>query len=112
MNPSDRQDRLLEAEDGRYFAIDKFGTGLGTIATEEQIGRVNVGFGLPSAPALYLHLAHKAFTAYRDVDVLRFFDQHPQGVWPDDQNLYSTFLSSSCPMSYLRLPPWNRLRTR
>jgi len=64
MPSSDRQVRLLEAEDGRFFAIDKFGTGLATIATEERISRINVGFGLPSAPALFLNLAHKAFTSY------------------------------------------------
>lgn len=85
MTPPDKQDRLLEAEDGRYFAIDKFGTGLAAIATTERVGRANVSFGLPSAPALFLHLAHEAFAAYRDTDVHGFFDSHPQGMWPDDQ---------------------------
>jgi hypothetical protein len=76
---------LLEAEDGRYYAIDKFGTGLSSIVTTERIREANVSFGLPSAPALFLSLAYKAFIAYRNVDVRGLFDGHPQGVWPDDQ---------------------------
>ncbi len=63
--PSERQDRLLEAEDGRYYAIDRVGTGLVAVATEEYIGGKTVGFGLPSGPALFLNLAHKAFLEYR-----------------------------------------------
>lgn len=82
---SERQDRLLEAEDGRYYAISKLGTGLASIATEEHIGRVTVGFGLPSGPALFLNLARTAFLTYRDFDVLSLFDEHPQGRWPDNQ---------------------------
>lgn len=84
--PAERQDRLLEAEDGRYYAIDKSGTGLANIATTERIRGANVSFGLPSTPALFLSLAYKAFTAYRDVDVRELFDTHPQGVWPDNQS--------------------------
>jgi hypothetical protein len=85
--PAERQERLLRAEDGRYYAIDKFNTGLAAIATEEVIGGTSVGFGLPSGPALFLNLAYKAFLTYRDVDVLGFFDEHPppQGRWPEDQ---------------------------
>lgn len=83
--PAERQDRLLKAEDGRYYAIEKVGTGLGSIATTERIRGANVSFGLPSAPALFLSLAHKAFTAYRNVDISGFFDRHPQGIWPDNQ---------------------------
>jgi hypothetical protein len=33
----DRQDELLEKEDGRYYAIDKVRTGLGSIATSEKL---------------------------------------------------------------------------
>ena len=84
--PGERQERLLEAEDGRYYAIDKSGTGLANIATTEQIRGANVSFGLPSASALFLSLAYKAFTAYRDVEVRELFDTHPQGVWPDNQS--------------------------
>jgi hypothetical protein len=39
---------------------------------------------LPSAPALFLNLAYKAFVTYRDVEVPTLFDLHPQGRWPDD----------------------------
>lgn len=84
MSPTERQRRLLEAEDGRYFAIDYVGTGVGSIATTERVGPVNVGLGLPSGLALFLSLAHQAFIAYRDVEPLQYFDRHPQGVWPDD----------------------------
>ncbi len=89
MTPSDettsqRQERLLAAEDGRLYAVDKFGTGLASRATTERINSVIVSFSLPSAPGLFLNLAHKAFTAYRDVGVPALFDPHPQGIWPDD----------------------------
>lgn len=80
-----RQERLLAAEDGRHFAVDKVGTGLGMLATTERVGQVNVSFSLPSAPALFLHLAHDAFSAYRDVEIPTLFDLHPQlGIWPDN----------------------------
>lgn len=85
MASPEEQQRLLDAEDGRYFAIDKFGTGLASIATEERIGGAGVAFGLPSAPALFLNLAYEAFAAYRGNDVIALFDQHPQGLWPDNQ---------------------------
>jgi hypothetical protein len=77
MASPEEQKRLLDAEDGRHFAIDKFGTGLASIASEERIGRTVVGFGLPSAPALFLNLAHRAFSAYRNNDTIALFDQHP-----------------------------------
>jgi hypothetical protein len=87
-----RQDELLAKEDGRYFAIGKFGTGLASVATSERIeGRV-VGFGLPSAPAVFLHLAHRAYCKVSDVNPLSLFDQHPQGIWPDDQGPLFDFL--------------------
>lgn len=82
--PANRQNRLLAAEDGRHFAVDAYGTGLAHVATTERVGPVNASFSLPSAPALFLGLAHKAFMAYRDVDVSAYFGSHPQGVWPDD----------------------------
>lgn len=83
---------MLAAEDGRLYAVDKFNTGLAHIATTERIGPVNVSFSLPSAPALFLNLAHKAFTTYRDVEIPVLFDQHPQlGIWPDDHTLLLDF---------------------
>jgi hypothetical protein len=95
----ERQEKLLEAEDGRYFAIDKspLGDGIAAIATEERFKGLTVGFGLPSAPALMLHLAYESFAAYRSTDVIEFFDRHPQGRWPDDQkplfNFFERFIS-------------------
>lgn len=81
----DRQDELLAKEDGRYYAIDKFQTGLASIATSERLKKKIVSFGLPSGPALFLHLAHRAYIKIKDLDPLSLFDQHPQGIWPDDQ---------------------------
>jgi hypothetical protein len=81
---AERQERLLAAEDGRHFAVDKHGTGLAHQATTEKIGPMIVSLSLPSAPALFLSLAHKAFVTYRDVDVPAYFDSHPEGIWPDD----------------------------
>jgi hypothetical protein len=81
---SQRQDRLLAAEDGRQCAVFKAGTGLGSLATTERIDSVIVNFSLPSGPALFLNLAYKAFEPYRDVEVPKLFDLHPQGRWPDD----------------------------
>jgi hypothetical protein len=79
-----RQERLLAAEDGRQYAIEKYGTGLAAIATTERIGTEIVSFNLPSAPALFLDLAHKAFATYRHIEIPGLFDRHPQGTWPDD----------------------------
>jgi hypothetical protein len=63
----DYQDQLLEKQDGRYYAIDKVGTGLGSIATEELLKENVVSFGLPSGPALFLHLAYRAYVKIKDV---------------------------------------------
>lgn len=89
MAPSDetmaqRQERLLAAEDGRQYAIDRFDTGLAAMSTTERVGTAIVNFSLPSAPALFLDLAHKAFATYRDIEIPTLFDRHPQGMWPDD----------------------------
>jgi hypothetical protein len=88
----DRQDELLEKEDGRYYAIDKVGTGLGSIATTERLKKKIVSFGLPSGPALFLHLAHRAYSKIRDIDPFSLFDEHPQGIWPDNQKELFDFL--------------------
>src|SRR5256885_219797 len=88
----DRQDELLEKEDGRFFAIDKFQTGLASIATAEHFKKKIVSFGLPSGPALFLHLAHRAYSRIRDIDPLSLFDEHPQGIWPDNQKELFDFL--------------------
>jgi hypothetical protein len=79
------QDDSLAREDGRYFAIDKCETGVVLIATSERISGNVVSFGLPFGPALFLHLAHRAFTKLKGVEPLTLFDRHSQGIWPDDQ---------------------------
>jgi hypothetical protein len=84
-NIVDRQEELLEKEDGRYYAIDKVGTGLGSIATTEWLKKRCVSFGLPSGPALFLHLAYRAYSKIKSIDPLSLFEQHPQGNWPDNQ---------------------------
>ena len=91
----DRQDDLLEKEDGRYYAIDKVGTGLGSIATTERLRKKIVSFGLPSGPALFLHLAHRAYSKINDIDPLSLFDEHPQGIWPDNQERLFDYLEDS-----------------
>jgi len=91
----DRQDELLTKEDGRYYAIDKVGTGLGSIATAELLAKKVVSFGLPSGPGLFLHLAHQAYSRIKDIDPLSLFDEHPQGIWPDNQGALFDYLEES-----------------
>lgn len=92
----DRQDELLERKDGRYFAIDKVGTGLGSVGTEERLGKKTiVGFGLPSGPALFLSLAFRAFSQIKDVESKSFFDSHDEGCWPDHQERLFDFFENS-----------------
>jgi hypothetical protein len=93
--PAAREDELLEQEDGRYFGIGKVGTGLGSIATSERLGKKEVvSFGLPSGPALFLHLAHGAYTKVKGIDPLTLFDRHAEGTWPDDQGPLFDYLES------------------
>lgn len=71
---TDRQDDLLAKHDGRYFAIDKFNTGLAVLIKAEKIGeRDNVDFGLPSGPALFLNLARKSYTHIKGVEPTSMF---------------------------------------
>ena len=95
----DYQDQLLERQDGRYYAIDKVRTGLGSIATEELLKENVVSFGLPSGPALFLHLAYRAYVKIKDVEPLSLFNHHDQGIWPDDQgplfDFFENFISHS-----------------
>lgn len=90
-----RQDELLDREDGRYFAIDKFGTGLSSLASTERLGKRTVSFGLPSGPALFLHLARCAFSDVKLQDPARLFDHHPQGWWPEDHRPLFDFFERS-----------------
>jgi hypothetical protein len=93
---SNRQDELLKNEDGRYFAIGKVGTGLGSVATGERLGKTVVSFGLPSGPALFLHLARRAFDELQRVDPRSLFNDHAaQGIWPDSHGPLFDFFETS-----------------
>jgi len=84
---SDPGDELLAKEDWRYFAIDRAGTGLGSIATSEWLKKKQeIGFGLPSAPALFLNLAFEAYRKRVGTNVEKLFDEHPesQGTYPEN----------------------------
>ncbi|MBI4948201.1 hypothetical protein HY844_01420 [Candidatus Berkelbacteria bacterium] len=89
------QERLLEKEDGRYFAIDRSPTGSGTvsIATSEKMGNI-ISFGLPSSPALFLHLSYKAYSKIRNINPTDLFNYHPQGYWPDDHGQLFDFFEN------------------
>lgn len=91
----DRQDELLHNEDGRYYAIDRFNTGLAAVDTTERIGKNLVSFGLPSGPALFLPLAHRAYSDIKSTEPMSLFDSHDQGMWPDDQGPLFDFLEAS-----------------
>jgi hypothetical protein len=90
----DQHDDALAREDGRYFALDKLGSGVVTIATSERLGRDEVSFGLPSGPALFLHLAHRAFMSVSDTNPRTLFDDHTQGIWPDSQGPLFDYLEA------------------
>jgi hypothetical protein len=84
---TDHQDEVLKKEDWRFYAIDKRGTVLVSIATQELLpGGGVVGFSLPSAPALYLSLAFAAHHKRQSVNVADLFDSHPapQGIYPEN----------------------------
>jgi len=92
--PVDRQKVLLEKEDWRFHAIDFVGTGLGSIATTERIGKAILAFSLPSAPALFLSLAQSAHQRRSAIPVDAAFIEHapPQGIWPEDHtNVFDFF---------------------
>jgi hypothetical protein len=87
--PSDRQKALLDAEDWRFHAIGPVGTGLGIIATTENVSlslSKVVSFGLPSAPALFLSLAGAANRRRASLQLDSVFVGHrpPQGIFPDE----------------------------
>ncbi len=93
-NSESRQDDLLNKEDPRFFAIDKFGTGTASIATTEKVGNEIISFGLPSSPGLFLSLAQKFHSEVAEMELKEFFDKHPQpqGTYPDDhKNLFNFF---------------------
>lgn len=66
---TDNQDELLAKHDGRYYAIDKFNTGLALLVKAEKLGkRGHVDFGVPSSPALFLSAAQRSFLQIKDID--------------------------------------------
>ena len=89
----DRQDDLLEKEDPRFYAIDKFNTGLASVATTEKIGNEILGFGLPSSPGLFLSLALKSKKQVDKINLEYCFDKHPapQGTYPEDHKMLFDF---------------------
>jgi hypothetical protein len=76
----------ISTEDWRFHAIEQRGTGVVMIATTEAVDSQVVGFGLPSAPALYLSLASEALARRREADRQNLFVDHPQGIWPDNHS--------------------------
>ena len=71
---TERQDELLTKHDGRYYAIDKFNTGLALLVKTEKLGqRQHVTFGVPSSPALFLNAARRAYLQIKDIDPALMF---------------------------------------
>jgi hypothetical protein len=85
---------ILEKEDPRFYAIDKFKTGVVSIATTEKIEGEKLSFGLPSSPGLFLSLALNFKKQVDKINLTTCFDKHPypQGTWPEDhKNLFDFF---------------------
>ncbi len=89
----DRQTQLLEKEDPRFFAIDKFDTGLASIATSERIGSEVFGFGLPSSSGLFLNVALNCKKQIDKIEIEECFDRHPypQGTYPENHRMLFDF---------------------
>ncbi len=80
---SDQQDDLLAKHDGRYYAIDKFNTGLALLVKSEKLGkRSYVDFGVPSSPALFLSAARRSFLQIKDIDPELMFYKWQNGRIP------------------------------
>lgn len=91
---TERQTELLEKEDPRFYAIDKFDTGLISLSTTEKVGNEILGFGLPSSPGLFLSLALNYKKKVDQINLEDCFDKHPapQGTWPENhQKLFDFF---------------------
>ena len=102
------QDRALASEDGRFYAIDQWTTKTRIVQTWEQVSTATVHFGLPSAPALFLGLAHEAFMSYKNEDLMHLFD-HPQSLYPLDHrplfDFYGQF-AAHVVFAYTALEAW------
>ena len=80
---TDKQDALLAKHDGRYYAIDKFNTGLAFFVKAEKVGkRGQVDFGVPSSPALFLSAARRSFLQTKDLDPSLMFYKWQNGRIP------------------------------
>lgn len=80
---TDKQDELLTKHDGRYYAIDKFNTGLALLVKAEKVGKLGqVDFGIPSSPALFLGAARRSFLQTRDIDPSLMFYKWQNGHIP------------------------------
>lgn len=89
---TDRQKKLLAAEDWRLHAVGPVGTGLGMLATSEKHEKKIVNFALPSAPALFLGLARDAHVRRQQLKYSNLFDRNEQGIWPENHtNLFNYF---------------------
>jgi hypothetical protein len=90
---ADRQTELLEKEDARFYAIDKFNTGLASIATTEKVEKTILSFGLPSTSSLFLNLSLQAKQEIDALDIEKCFDKHNegQGTYPEDHKLLFDF---------------------
>ena len=80
---SERQDALLAKHDGRYYAIDKFNTGLALLIKAEKLGKNSyIDFGVPSSPALFLNAARRSFSQIKDSDPALMFYKWQNGHIP------------------------------
>lgn len=92
---TERQDELLAKYDGRYFAIDKFNTGLAMLVKAERVAQNRlVDFGLPSSPALFLKAARRAYAQTRDVDPLQMFYKWQNGRIPTSHTVLFDYFES------------------
>ena len=90
---ADRQTELLENEDCRFYVIDKFNTGLASIATTEKVEKGILSFGLPSSSSLFLNLSLQVKRQIDNIQIDNCFDTHleNQGTYPDDHKLLFDF---------------------
>lgn len=80
---TERQDQLLAKHDGRYFAIDKFNTGLVVLVMAENIGKKGrVDFAVPSSPAIFLNAARRSYTQMKDLNPESMFYKWQNGRIP------------------------------
>ena len=90
---TDKQDALLAKHDGRYYAIDKFNTGLAFFVKAEKVGkRGQVDFGVPSSPALFLSAARRSFLQTKDIDPsLMFYEWQNGRILVNHSKLFDYF---------------------